>query len=127
MTATIACGDILEMPISEEEAGEVYRLFEAHSEQVGWWASSAVKKWKRRFAKGESNEDLARLAVHKCYFWCYRYQASSMGALLSDPLPDPPTGSPTLDLCLDVFAAVGIEPPENVPGRGHGRAWRGVS
>ena len=85
-------------PITEEEAGKVYRILEENTER-GWMITSSIEAWNTRWQAGESSEELARAAVQMLYRWHEKLM------LFYGPEATP-------EMCLDVYAAVGIEPPE---------------
>lgn len=84
--------------ITEEEAGKVYRILEANTER-GWMITSSIEAWNERWQAGESSEELARAAVKMLYRWHEKLM------LFYGEHATP-------EMCLDAYAAVGIEPPE---------------
>jgi len=90
--------ELEEHTITEEEAGRVCRILEENTDH-GWMITSSVEAWNRRWQAGESSEELARAAVQMLYRWHEKLM------LFYGPEATP-------SMCLDVYAAVGIEPPE---------------
>jgi hypothetical protein len=98
----VTYAQIDELTITKEEAARVVLLLREDQEGEDFFGSKWLKEIERRWGQGEDMRELAREVVKTCYILNQKWGGA-------------------IEMFLDIYATVGIEPPEQVARRiGHG-------
>jgi hypothetical protein len=100
--------EILDLPITEDQAGRLYAILIEHDERdylAFMWRDTADY----RFRRGDDLRDIGRWIVYKAFIWHSGLQAR--GTI------HPPR---TVEMCLDIYAVAGIVAPNSKRGVVHG-------
>lgn len=106
MTSTYS--DIAELTITEDEARRVHAILQEYPDD--YLASNWLRGVERERAEAEDLRVLARLVLQSAYRWHEKLMLMS-----------PFDGGQTKEMCLDIYSAVGIDPPADPGYIGHGQ------